>query len=399
MRHGICGMETIMEAYLDNAATTPVLPQVRQIMDLVMEEDYGNPSSKHTKGIEAEGYVKEAAEKIARTLKCQPKEIVFTSGGTESNNMALIGTALANPRAGRHIISTRIEHASIHEPMAFLEQMGYECTYLPVDEMGRVDAQALRDALRPDTLMVSIMMVNNEMGAVEDIEGLCRIVKEYDRKIFFHVDAIQAYGKLRIAPKKLGIDLLSVSGHKIHGPKGSGFLYVKEGTRISPILYGGGQQKGMRSGTENVPAIAGLGVAAESIYQDHTTKVERLYALKERLIEGMSGIEGGVVNGVEPGKVHETAPHIVSVSFRGISKSEVMLHALAQKGVYVSSGSACSSNHPELSGTLKAIGVEDALLDSTLRFSFSMLTTMEEVEYAISVVQEVLPVLRRFTRK
>ncbi|RHV05739.1 cysteine desulfurase [Clostridium sp. OM07-10AC] len=387
-----------MEAYLDNAATTRVFPEVRDIMLQVMEKDFGNPSSRHTKGIEAEGYVTKAVQQIAGTLKCQPKEIILTSGGTESNNMALIGTALANQRAGKHVITTRIEHASIHEPFGRLEQMGYEAQYLPVDHNGHLQPEVLEEAVREDTLLVSVMMVNNEMGAVEDIKKLVTVAKQKNPNVIFHVDAIQAYGKYKIVPKRLGIDLMSVSGHKIHGPKGSGFLYVRDGVKISPIILGGGQQRGMRSGTENVPAIAGLGEAVRLIYQQHSEKVERLYALKQRLIDGLTAMEGVSINGINGLSLTETAPHIVSASFDGI-KSEVMLHALAQEGVYVSSGSACSSNHPDLSGTLKAIGVEDRLLDSTLRFSFSVLSTEEEVDHALEAVAKVLPQLRRFVKK
>lgn len=387
-----------MEAYLDNAATTRVFPEVRDIMLQVMEKGFGNPSSRHTKGIEAEGYVTKAVQQIAGTLKCQPKEIILTSGGTESNNMALIGTALANQRAGKHVITTRIEHASIHEPFGRLEQMGYEAQYLPVDHNGHLQPEVLEEAVREDTLLVSVMMVNNEMGAVEDIKKLVAVAKQKNPNVIFHVDAIQAYGKYKIVPKRLGIDLMSVSGHKIHGPKGSGFLYVRDGVKISPIILGGGQQRGMRSGTENVPAIAGLGEAVRLIYQQHSEKVERLYALKQRLIDGLTAMEGVSINGINGLSLTETAPHIVSASFDGI-KSEVMLHALAQEGVYVSSGSACSSNHPDLSGTLKAIGVEDRLLDSTLRFSFSVLSTEEEVDHALEAVAKVLPQLRRFVKK
>lgn len=387
-----------MEAYLDNAATTRVFPEVRDIMLQVMEKDFGNPSSRHTKGIEAEGYVTKAVQQIAGTLKCQPKEIILTSGGTESNNMALIGTALANQRAGKHVITTRIEHASIHEPFGRLEQMGYEAQYLPVDHNGHLQPEMLEEAVREDTLLVSVMMVNNEMGAVEDIKKLVAVAKQKNPNVIFHVDAIQAYGKYKIVPKRLGIDLMSVSGHKIHGPKGSGFLYVRDGVKISPIILGGGQQRGMRSGTENVPAIAGLGEAVRLIYQQHSEKVERLYALKQRLIDGLTAMEGVSINGINGLSLTETAPHIVSASFDWI-KSEVMLHALAQEGVYVSSGSACSSNHPDLSGTLKAIGVEDRLLDSTLRFSFSVLSTEEEVDHALEAVAKVLPQLRRFVKK
>ena len=385
-----------MEAYLDNAATTRVFPEVREMMVHVMEEDFGNPSSKHTKGITAENYIKEAKETICTQLKCKPKEIIFTSGGTESNNMAFIGTAIANRRAGKHVITTRIEHASVHEPMAYLEEMGYDVTYLPVDSTGRVSVEELENAIREDTFLISIMYVNNEVGSVQPIEQIGQMLKKKHPQILFHVDAIQAFGKYKIVPKKLGVDMMSVSGHKIHGPKGSGFLYVNEKVKIRPILFGGGQQDGMRSGTENVPAIAGLGVAVKEIYTGHLEKRAKLYELKKRLIAGLQDVDGVTINAlIDP--IEETAPHIVSVSFAN-TRSEVMLHALAQKGVFVSSGSACSSNHPELSGTLQAIGVKSELLDSTLRFSFSVMTTTEEIDYAIEVVKEALPVLRKFTR-
>ena len=385
-----------MEAYLDNAATTRVFPEVREMMVHVMDEDFGNPSSKHTKGITAENYIKEAKETICTQLKCKPKEIIFTSGGTESNNMAFIGTAIANRRAGKHVITTRIEHASVHEPMAYLEEMGYDVTYLPVDSTGRVSVEELENAIREDTFLISIMYVNNEVGSVQPIEQIGQMLKKKHPQILFHVDAIQAFGKYKIVPKKLGVDMMSVSGHKIHGPKGSGFLYVNEKVKIRPILFGGGQQDGMRSGTENVPAIAGLGVAVKEIYTGHLEKRAKLYELKKRLIAGLQDVDGVTINAlIDP--IEETAPHIVSVSFAN-TRSEVMLHALAQKGVFVSSGSACSSNHPELSGTLQAIGVKSELLDSTLRFSFSVMTTSEEIDYAIEVVKEALPVLRKFTR-
>lgn len=397
-----------MEAYLDNAATTPAFAEVCDVVKKLMLTDFGNPSSKHTKGMQAENYINEAKEEIAKTLKCQTKEIVFTSGGTESNNMALIGTVMANRRAGKHIITTRIEHASIHEPLAFLEEMGYEVTYLKVDKLGHVDEKELADSIRNDTVLVSVMYVNNEIGAVEDIRKISEIIKNKNKNTIFHVDAIQAYGKYKIVPKKLGIDLMSVSGHKIHGPKGSGFIYIKENTKIRPIIFGGGQQKGMRSGTENVPAIAGLGLAAKMIYEGHSEKIEELYKLKKMLIEGLyeigndnkcaDGSCGVVINGIDDIDIKDTAPHIVSASFYGI-KSEVLLHALASKGVYVSSGSACSSNHPDLSGTLKAIGVGDELLDSTIRFSFSVETTKEQVEYALEVLAKQLPILKRFIKQ
>ncbi|MBR1758738.1 MAG: cysteine desulfurase [Lachnospiraceae bacterium] len=385
-----------MEAYLDNAATTRPFASVREIMMKTLDEDFGNPSSLHTKGMGAEKYLRDAKKIIANSLKVQEKEIFFTSSGTESNNTALIGVAECYARRGKHIISTNFEHASIYNTLGYLESRGYEVSYVPVDTLGHVKMDALLDAIREDTILISIMMVNNEIGSVQDIAAISKAIKEKKPDVIFHVDAIQAYGKYKIYPKRMGIDLLSVSGHKIHGPKGIGFLYVDEHVRVNPLIHGGGQQKGMRSGTENVPGIAGLGAAVKEIYTDHEEKMAHLYALKKRLIAGMEKLPDVKVNAVGD-VVEETAPHVISVSFRGV-RAEVLLHALEERGVYVSSGSACSSNHPALSGTLKAIGVEDALLDSTLRFSLSVTTTEEEIDYAVAQVAELLPVLRMFTR-
>ena len=383
-----------MEAYLDNAATTRVLDSVREKMVKVMEEDYGNPSSRHRKGIGAERQVKEAREVIAKTLRVQEKEIIFTSGGTESNNMALIGAALANHRAGNHIISTRIEHASVYQPLSFLENQGFRVTYLDVDREGHIFLEQLSEAIGPDTILVSVMYVNNEIGAVEPVGEIGRLIKEKNPAAVFHVDGIQAYGKYEIRPKKQQIDLLSVSGHKIHGPKGTGFLYKNEKVKVKPIIYGGGQQKGMRTGTENVPGIAGLGQAAREMEEGFSERVGRLRELKDYLIDRMCGLEGVAVNS---DKGEESAPHIVSASFQGV-RGEVLLHALEDRGIYVSSGSACSSNHPAISGTLKAVGIKKEFLDSTLRFSLGMFNTREQLDYAVRTLGELLPVLRRYQR-
>lgn len=388
-----------MEAYLDNAATTRVFDSVKDTMIQAMCVDYGNPSSKHRKGMEAEQNLKEAVNIIAKNMKVEPKEIVFTSGGTESNNMALIGAALANQRAGKHIISTKFEHASVHNPLIFLEEHGFRVSYISVDEKGHVNMEELLNEICEDTILVSIMYVNNEVGAVQDIAEISKQIKAKKSDIIFHVDAIQAFGKYRIYPKRLGIDMMSISGHKIHGPKGSGILFIKDRVKVKPIIYGGEQQRGMRSGTENVPAYVGLGKAVEEIYKNHEEKIETLYHLKSHMIEGLKSIPDVTINGItDDMDVKETAPHIVSASFASI-RSEVLLHALEDKGVYVSSGSACSSNHPGLSGTLVAVGVKKELLDSTIRFSFSVNTTKEEIDYALEVLKELLPKLRLFTRK
>lgn len=384
-----------MEAYFDNSATTKVLDCVKDAVVDAMCVNYGNAAAKHRKGVEAENLIREAKKAIADTLKVQEKEILFTSGGTESNNTALIGTALANRRAGKHLITTGVEHPSIYNTMSFLEEMGFEVTYLPVDHLGHISLEDLEKAIREDTILVSVMYVNNEVGAVEPIEAISQCIKKKNPKTLFHVDAIQAYGKYKIRPKKQGIDLLSVSGHKIHAPKGVGFLYIRDGVKIRPILFGGGQQKGMRSGTENVPGCVGLGVAARDAYKDFDARIEKLYTLREHLIAGLKSLGGVTINGSED---RTNAPQIVSASFEGV-RSEVLLHALEDKGVYVSSGSACSSNHPGISGTLKGIGVKKELLDSTIRFSLGDLNTEEEVDYAIGVLGELLPVLRRYQMK
>lgn len=387
-----------MEAYLDNSATTRCSDRACQLMVDLLTKDYGNPSSLHMKGIEAERFVETAKKKIAKTLRVSEKEIIFTSGGTESNNLAIIGAAMANRRAGNHIITTSIEHASVENPMEFLKEQGFEITYLSVDENGIISLEELEEAVTEQTILVSMMQVNNEIGAIEPVAEAAELIKKKNPNTLIHVDAIQSYGKMYIYPKKLGIDMLSVSGHKIHGPKGSGFLWVKEKTKLKPLILGGGQQKGMRSGTENVPAIAGLGEAAEEIYENLDEKRAHLYGLKQRFIDGIEKLEGTHVNG-KTGE--DSAPHIVSVSFEGI-RSEVLLHSLEDRGIYVSSGSACSSNNhagkQKGSKTLRNIHLKENLLDSTLRFSFSVHTTEEEIDYALEVLGELLPVLKKYTR-
>ena len=387
-----------MEAYLDNSATTRCSDRACQLMVDLLTKDYGNPSSLHMKGIEAERFVETAKKKIAKTLRVSEKEIIFTSGGTESNNLAIIGAAMANRRAGNHIITTSIEHASVENPMEFLKEQGFDITYLSVDENGIISLEELEEAVMEQTILVSMMQVNNEIGAIEPVAEAAELIKKKNPDTLIHVDAIQSYGKMYIYPKKLGIDMLSVSGHKIHGPKGSGFLWVKEKTKLKPLILGGGQQKGMRSGTENVPAIAGLGEAAEEIYENLDEKRAHLYGLKQRFIDGIEKLEGTHVNG-KTGE--DSAPHIVSVSFEGI-RSEVLLHSLEDRGIYVSSGSACSSNNHagnhKGSKTLRNIHLKENLLDSTLRFSFSVHTTEEEIDYALEVLGELLPVLKKYTR-
>ena len=384
-----------MEAYLDNSATTSCSKAATDKMVELLTQDYGNPSSMHLKGVVAEKYITEAKKKIAKTIKVEEKELIFTSGGTESNNLAIIGSAIANKRAGMHVITTSIEHASVSSPFAWLSENGFEVTYLGVDKYGQVSLDELKNAIRPDTILVSIMQVNNEIGALQPIEEAAKVIKAANPKTLFHVDAIQSYGKMAIFPKRWNVDMLSVSGHKIHGPKGSGFLFVKDKTKIKPLIYGGGQQKGMRSGTENVPAIAGLAVAAEEMYANLEENRIHLFELRDYFIAEVEKLDGVTVNGK---KDHDSAPHIVSVSIEGV-RAEVILHTLEDRGVYVSAGSACASNKPAISSTLQSIGLKKELLDSTVRFSFSIHTTKEELDYALGVMREVIPMLQRYTRK
>lgn len=415
-----------MESYLDNSATTPVSETVKDLAVHCMTVDFGNPSSRHQKGVDAEKYVRQARERIAATMRVSEREIFFTSGGTESNNWALIGSALANKRNGKKIITTSIEHPAVIQPALLLQDLGFEVAFLPVDESGHISSEDLKKELTPDTIIVSTMMVNNEMGAVEPVREIAKIVHGYNPAIIYHVDAIQGYGKLRIYPGQWGIDLLSVSGHKLHAPKGTGFLYIREKTKIRPIIYGGGQQKGMRSGTDNVPGIAGLGLASQEAYTDFEEKQAGMLARKKQLMDVLSKMEGVTLNsekvflkeGVDEsafdphmsGKdalavidavrsTERSAPQIVSASFAGV-RAEVLLHALEEKGVYVSSGSACSSNRKSpVSSVLREIHLAGELQDSTIRFSFSDWTTSEEIDWAVEALNSLLPVLRRFTRR
>lgn len=384
-----------MEVYLDNSATTKAYPEVARLVADIMTEDYGNPSSMHLKGVEAEKYIKYSKKTIAGIMKVQEKEIFFTSGGTEADNWALIGTAYANYRAGKHLITTRIEHPAVLQTMEYLKEQGFEITYLPVDRTGRIRLEDLERAIRRDTLFVSIMYVNNEVGAIQPIEEAGALIKRMNPGTLFHVDAVQGFGKLKLFPKKWNIDMVSVSGHKIHGPKGVGFLYIDERVKIKPIIFGGGQQRNFRSGTENVPGVAGIGKASELIYRDLEEDTERLYRLKEYFVRELSRMPHIYINGPQD----ETgAPHIVSASIAGI-RSEVLLHALEEKNVYVSSGSACSSHKHTISATLESMGIEKQLMDSTLRFSFSVFTTKEELDYTLECLDELVPMLRRYTRR
>ena len=389
-----------MEVYLDNSATTQVFPEVAAYMTQIMCQQYGNPSSLHLKGMEAEQILRGAKETLAKILKVNEKELLFTSGGTESDNLALRGVALAYQRRGRHLITTQVEHPAILQTMHFLEEQGFQVTYLPVDATGRIRLEDLQRSMRTDTILVSIMHTNNEVGALQPVVEAGALIKRMNPNTLFHVDAVQGFGKAKIYPKKMNIDLLSVSGHKIHGPKGVGLLFVNENIRIRPIVFGGGQQGNLRSGTENVPGIAGMAMAAKKLYDNYDEDVRKLEGCKRFFIDGIHQMDGTRVNGLLPESPNGegTAPHVVSVSFKGV-RSEVLLHALEEKGIYVSAGSACSARKPQPSATLKAMGVPQELLSSTIRVSFSVFTNQQELEYTLSVLREIVPVLRMYTRK
>ena len=390
-----------MEVYLDNSATTKCLDSVVQMMNGIYLKDYGNPSSMHMKGVDAERYLRYARETIAKNLKVFTKEnkgrseIIFTSGGTESDNLALIGTALANQRNGKHLIATKIEHPAILRTMNYLESIGFRVSYLSVDRQGKISLEELERQLTPDTTLVSIMHTNNEIGTIQPIAEAGALIKSIRPTAVFHVDAVQGYGKFHIYPRKMGIDLMSVSGHKIHGPKGVGFLYANEKIKLSPIVYGGGQQEGMRSGTENVPGIAGMAKAVEEIYADLDQEVARMYALKQYFTQGLEALDGVRINGA---REQGGAPHIISASVKGV-RAEVLLHALEERGIYVSAGSACAANKHTASATLMAIGMEKEYLDATLRFSMSVFTTKKELTYTLKAIEELLPILRKYTRR
>lgn len=381
-----------MMAYLDNSATTRPDPEVIRVMMDVMENVYGNPSSLHGLGGKAERLLKQAREAVAHLLGVPAGTLVFTSGGTEANNLAIKGVAFQHRNRGRHLVTTQVEHAAVHAVCRQLESLGWKVTFLPVDEQGRVRPQDVEAAMTEETVLVSVMHMNNEVGTIQPIPEIGQIVKKYP-KAFFHVDAVQSFGKSHLRPQEWNVDLMSFSGHKFHGPKGVGCLYVRKGVTLSPLLTGGGQEGGIRSGTQNVSGIAGFAKAVVLAEQRRKEAVSRWFCwkremvgkLKETLddfrINGDSSAEGG-------------APHLLSLSFPGL-KSEVIVHALEEKGVYVSSKSACSSKGEKASRVLKAMGLEDEAALGSIRISMGWTTTQEEVRHCMQALTEVIPQLRQ----
>lgn len=384
------------EIYFDHGATTRPLETVVEKMMAVMLEDYGNPSSYHKMGMKAENHIKKASDYFANVFQCSSDEIIYTSGGTESNNMAIIGTALAYQRIGKRIITTQIEHPSVKEPFRHLENQGFEVIYLPVDREGYINIDQLTDAINDETTLVSIMHVNNETGTIQDIEKIGARIKQKNPNTHFHTDAIQSFGKVPIYRQKSFIDLLSVSSHKIYGPKGVGLLYKNKNVRMHPQILGGGQQKGYRAGTQDVPGIVGMHVAAEDVITHLKQYGAHVESIKEKLTNMIiDTIEDVYVSGPN---VTLGAPHIVNIGFKDI-RSEVLLHALEAENIYVSSGSACSSNKKQgTSSTLEAIGKDEAERDGAIRFSFGIHNTPEQVEETVLVLQKTIPMLRKVLR-
>ncbi len=382
-----------LEIYLDNSATTMAYPECGELVSSVMTKEYGNPSSLHRKGMEAEKIVKTAAKRIADTIKVSDKEIYFLSGGTEGDNLAILGTCAS--KRGRHIITSAVEHPAVLSTLEYLESKGYVISRIPVLKDGRCDLKSFEKMIRQDTVLVTCMLVNNEIGTIEPIKEMSDILKRRNPSAVFHVDAVQGYGKLKFSAQSLGADIITLSSHKIHGPKGMGALYIKSGLNIRPIIYGGGQQGNIRPGTENVPGIAGFGLAALMSYTDFERKTEKMRTLRERL-------EQGIVSNIPDVKVNtperESAPHILNVSFKG-AKSEVILHSLENYGIYVSSGSACSSHKKAPSYVLTAIGLDRTLIDGSIRFSLSEFTTKEEIDYTVDKLISTVETVRKVMRK
>jgi cysteine desulfurase len=376
-----------MKVYMDHAATTPMDPRVAEAMEPFYSSKYGNPSSLYTAGQEAREAVEEARSKVAKLINAGSGNIIFTSGGTEANNLALKGVAFANRKKGRHIITSKIEHHAILEPCEWLEKQGYEVTYLPVDEYGLVSPESLENALREDTILVSIMHANNEIGTIEPIEDLGKIAREHG--IFFHTDAVQSCGKIPVDVQAMNVDLLSMSAHKLYGPKGVGALYMRKGVRMQPLLHGGGHEFRKRSGTENVPGIVGFGRAAEIAGAEMAQEAKRLTSLRDRLIRGALEIENSRLNG-HPTKRLPNNANIIFLFVEG----ESLILELDFHGIAANTGSACSSKSLEPSHVLSAIGLKPEETHGSLRFTLGKQNTKEEVDYVLEVLPKVIERLR-----
>ena len=372
-----------MQAYLDNSATTRQFDEVTELMVKMMKEDYGNPSSLHHMGLVAEKALKEARRRVADAAGVSPENVYFTSGGTESDNTAIIGAAHARRRRGKRIITTKIEHPAVLESFKRLEEEGFEAIYVDVKEDGIVDMDMMRESITDDTILIACMHVNNETGAIQPVEEIASI----KRNAHMHVDAVQSFGKIALPLKN--VDSIAISGHKIHGPKGTGALIVADKVNIKPFIVGGGQERNFRSGTENIPGICGLGLAAEMVTKDLDARYEKMKALRSRLMDGLKDLDDILINTRE-----DSCPAVLNISFLG-TRGEVLLHTLETSGIYVSTGSACSSHHGGGSHVLKAMGLTDRQIDGAIRFSLSAENTPEEMDYAAEKTIEAVSSFRR----
>ena len=381
--------------YFDNAATTRAADEVAERVRYMLLENFGNPSAQSMMGVRAENELNDARKIMAKSINAMPEEIYFTSGGTEDDNWAIFGTAEGYKRSGKHMITTSIEHPAVSEPMERLRQKGWDITVLDVDKNGYIDLDALRDSIREDTVLVSIILINNEVGTIQDVAAVGKLIKEKNPKTLFHVDAVQAFGKYPIDVRKMGIDMLSMSGHKIHGPKGVGFFYMKKGLKVKPIIYGGGQERGQRSATENTPGIVGLAKAVELAMENMDASHEKVMEVKRTLAEGiLRDIPKTHINGPS---IEEASPYVLNVSFNGL-RSEVLLHALEEKEIYVSAGSACSSKKKGGSHVLRSLGLSEERIEGAIRFSFCRYNTVDEAAACLEILKEKTAFLRKYMR-
>lgn len=380
-----------MNVYFDNSATTKPYDEVIEAVSKGMKEYFGNPSSLHKIGMNCERRLNEAREYFASTIKCNKEEIYFTSGGSEGNNLILKG--LLKP--GHHFITTAFEHHSIISTCKQLEEKGVKVTYLDVDSEGRISLEDLEEAITKDTVLVSIMQVNNEIGVIQDIEAIGKLIKERSSRAKFHVDAVQGYGKLPIDVNKSNVDFLTVASHKIYGPKGVGFIYIKKGIILNSLISGGSQEKGIRAGTENLPGIIGFEKAAQMTFEEMESRYDKVLELKKYFVERLNEIKDIRING----EIDGFSPYILNVSFLGV-RAEVLLHLLEEQNIYVATGSACTSKSSAAHGSyvIKSLGLSNKEVESAIRFSFSYENTKEEVDYTIDVLKKSLMFLRRVKR-
>ena len=381
--------------YFDNAATTRASEQVVEKVTEMLCHNFGNPASVNKLGLQVEKEIKKTTEILSRGIHCKINEIYYTSGGTEGDNWAIFGTAEGYQRQGKHLITTKIEHPAVKKPMKTLEQKGYDITWLSVDKKGKIDLEELKQSIRKDTIFVSIILINNETGVIQDVEKIGKIIKQQNENTLFHVDAVQAFGKYAIDVEKMNIDLLTMSAHKINGPKGVGMLYKRQGLKVKPYILGGGQQQGQRSGTENGAGVAGLGVAADICFQNMKKNQQTIFDVKRTLAEGiLNGIADVQING---DTLEQSSPYVLNVTFKGL-RSEVLLHALESKDIFVSAGSACDSKKKVGSPVLTAMGLPFNEIEGAVRFSFCQYNTVEEAQECVKQLKEIVPFLRKYNR-